>query len=68
MNDTESPWKDDDAARARVAAELTRIDKAQADAPQCWMCGQRTYTPDRFGLCSKTTPTHLAERQKRDVA
>ncbi len=52
-------------AAARTAAALARIDALQSNAPQCWICGQRTAKPDRFGLCSKSTPPHVAERQRQ---
>lgn len=48
----------------RTLAALTRIDRLHADAPACWLCGQKTNTPDKFGLCSKITPSHVAERQQ----
>ncbi|MCU1418699.1 MAG: hypothetical protein JWP32_2873 [Schumannella sp.] len=50
-------------ALTRVQAELARIEKLQVKSPQCWLCGQRTNTPDKFGLCSKITASHQKERQ-----
>lgn len=60
--------QDKNTSLARTLAELARIDRMHADAPQCWLCGQRTNTPDKFGLCSKITPDHIAERQRKDTA
>lgn len=58
--------KPDSLSRTLVA--LARIDRLHADAPVCWLCGQKTNTPDKFGLCSKVTPDHLAERQNGVIA
>ena len=58
----ETPWVLDDAARARSSLQLAAIDVAHANAPRCGLCGQRCPELDRFGLCSKTSVTHMEDR------
>lgn len=57
-DEPEKEWVLDDAARARAAAELDRIDAGHEGKPTCAACGQRVNRLDRFGLCSKTSVMH----------
>ncbi len=57
-DEPEKEWVLDDAARARVAAELATIDAHHEGKPTCALCGQRANKLDRFGLCSKTSEPH----------
>lgn len=55
-------WVFDDAARARVEAEMRRIDRAHSDLPRCRVCGQHVNRLDKYGLCSKTSEVHQIQR------
>jgi hypothetical protein len=52
-----SEWVMDEAARARVDAELARIEKKHQELPLC-PCGARTANPS--GVCGRRTPAHDA--------
>lgn len=62
----EKEWVFDDAARARVKAELDRIDQMHADYPQCVVCGQRAIRLDKHGCCSKVSDRSEPHRQHRE--
>lgn len=52
----------DARSRARARRALDEIDARQSTAPRCALCGQRTRAPDAWGLCSKTSASHAAQR------
>ena len=51
-------WVPDAASKARVAADLARIDNLHALHPECALCGQRAVVLDRYGLCRKVSVPH----------
>lgn len=48
-------WKSD---REAVLEQLRIVDMIHEGKPACRLCGQLTNGLDRFGLCSKISPTH----------
>jgi hypothetical protein len=58
MRETSGEWVLDEAARARIDAELTAVAMVHEGKPACKLCGQVTNALDRFGLCSKTSDPH----------
>ena len=57
-------WVPSAASRARVEKRLREIDQAHLAYPSCWLCGQRARNLDEFGLCSKISEPHKAERKR----
>ncbi|UPL13039.1 hypothetical protein [Microbacterium galbinum] len=48
-------WK---ANREITLEQLRIVDMVHESKPACRLCGQITNGLDRFGLCSKVSPTH----------
>jgi hypothetical protein len=63
MSDTEIEVADVGTSLTRTLAELARIDGTHTTLPVCGLCGQRVNTLDKFGLCSKVSNAHRAERE-----
>lgn len=59
-------WQFDEAAKRRVAAEMERIERAQADMPECVVCGQKCIRLAKDGTCSKVSERSEPHREYRD--
>lgn len=68
--DAKDGWHISIADQARLRAQWAEIsadlDVRQSRLPTCALCGQRCRRLDKFGLCSKTTDAHEAERKRLD--
>lgn len=60
----EGDWVPSAASRARVEKRLREIGQQLVSQPKCWLCGQGARKLDEFGLCSKISAPHVAERKR----
>jgi hypothetical protein len=62
MADGAPEWVQTEEGRALAQAALADIDRLHTLHPACALCGQRSITLDRYGLCSKVSDSHKTWR------